>query len=57
MPQPLLKSPADLLRIYRIANYAKESYYYLEALVGYRPMAIRCGLNEAGQIVYLSTIE
>jgi CubicO group peptidase (beta-lactamase class C family) len=49
--------PVDLLRIYRIANYAKESYYYLEALVGNRPLAIRCGLNEAGEIVYLSTIE
>jgi CubicO group peptidase (beta-lactamase class C family) len=49
--------PVDLLRIYRIANYANESYYYLEALVGNRPLAIRCGLNEAGEIVYLSTIE
>jgi CubicO group peptidase (beta-lactamase class C family) len=49
--------PLDLLRIYRIANYAKESYYYLEALAGNRPLAIRCGLNEAGEIVYLSTIE
>jgi CubicO group peptidase (beta-lactamase class C family) len=49
--------PADLLRIYRIANYAKESYYYLEALAGNRPLAIRCGLNEAGQIIYLNTIE
>jgi hypothetical protein len=49
--------PVDLLRIYRIANYAKESYYYLEALAGNRPLAIRCGLNEAGQIIYLNTIE
>jgi CubicO group peptidase (beta-lactamase class C family) len=48
--------PVDL-RIYRIANYAKESYYYLEALAGNRPLAIRCGLNEAGQIIYLNTIE
>jgi CubicO group peptidase (beta-lactamase class C family) len=45
------------LRIYRIANYAKESYYYLEALSGNRPLAIRCGLNESGQIVYLRVIE
>jgi CubicO group peptidase (beta-lactamase class C family) len=49
--------PVDLLRIYRIANYANESYYYLEALVGNRPLALRCGLNEAGQIIYLNTIE
>lgn len=49
--------PVDLLRIYRIANYANETYYYLEALIGNRPLAIRCGLNEAGEIVYLSTIE
>jgi len=49
--------PIDLLRIYRIANYAKESYYYLEALAGNRPLAIRCGINEVGQIIYLSTIE
>ncbi len=47
----------DLLRIYRIANYAKESYYYLEALAGNHPLAIRCGLNDLGQIVYISTIE
>jgi hypothetical protein len=49
--------PVDFLRIYRIANYAKESYYYLEALAGNRPLAIRCGLNEVGQIIYLRTIE
>jgi hypothetical protein len=49
--------PVDLLRIYRIANYAKESYYYLEVLVGNRPLAIRCGLDEAGKIVHLNTIE
>jgi CubicO group peptidase (beta-lactamase class C family) len=49
--------PVDVLRIYRIANYAKETYYYLEALVGNRPLALRCGLNEAGQIIYLNTIE
>ena len=49
--------PVDLLRIYRIASYAKETYYYLEALAGNRPLAIRCGLNGAGQIIYLSTIE
>ena len=49
--------PVDLLRIYRIANYAKESYYYLEVLDENRPLGIRCGLNEAGQIIYLSTIE
>jgi CubicO group peptidase (beta-lactamase class C family) len=45
------------LRIYRIANYAKESYYYFEILAGNHPLAIRCGVNEAGKIVYLSTIE
>jgi CubicO group peptidase (beta-lactamase class C family) len=49
--------PVDALRIYRIANYAKESYYYLEALAGNRPLAIRCGVNEAGKIIYLRTIE
>jgi CubicO group peptidase (beta-lactamase class C family) len=49
--------PMDLLRIYRIANYANESYYYLEVLVGNRPLAIRCGLDKAGKIVYLNTIE
>jgi hypothetical protein len=38
-------------------NYAKESYYYLEVLVGNRPLATRCGLDEAGKIVYLNTIE
>jgi CubicO group peptidase (beta-lactamase class C family) len=47
----------DSLRIYRIANYAKETYYYLEVLAGNRPLAIRCGLNEVGQIIYLNTIE
>jgi CubicO group peptidase (beta-lactamase class C family) len=47
----------DLLRIYRIANYANESYYYVEALAGNHPLAIRCGLNVRGQIVYISTIE
>jgi CubicO group peptidase (beta-lactamase class C family) len=49
--------PVDLLRIYRIANYANESYYYLEVLVGNRPLALRCGLNKAGQIIYLNTME
>src|SRR3984957_830189 len=49
--------PVDVLRIYRIANYAKESYYYLEALAGNRPLAIRCGVNEAGKIIYLRTLE
>jgi CubicO group peptidase (beta-lactamase class C family) len=49
--------PIDSLRIYRIANYAKETYYYLEVLAGNRPLAIRCGLNEVGQIIYLNTIE
>jgi len=47
----------DLLRIYRIATYGKETYYYLEALAGNRPLAIRCGVNAAGQIIYLNTIE
>jgi CubicO group peptidase (beta-lactamase class C family) len=49
--------PIDSLRIYRIANYAKESFFYLEAMAGNRPLAIRCGLNESGQINHLSTIE
>jgi hypothetical protein len=49
--------PADSLRIYRIAKYAKESFYYFEVLTGNRPLAIRCGLNEAGKINYLSTVE
>jgi CubicO group peptidase (beta-lactamase class C family) len=49
--------PVDLMRIYRIANYAKESYYYLEVLVGNRPLAIRCGLDETGKIVFLNAIE
>ena len=48
---------AGWLRIYRIARYAKETYYYLEALAGNHPLAIRCGLNEAGQIIYLNTID
>jgi CubicO group peptidase (beta-lactamase class C family) len=47
----------DSLRIYRIANYAKETYYYLEVLAGNRPLAVRCGVNEIGQIINLNTIE
>jgi hypothetical protein len=42
---------------YRIANYATESYYHLEALLGDRTLAFHCGLNKAGQIIYLNTIE
>jgi hypothetical protein len=45
------------VRIYRIANYAKETYYYLEVLAGNRPLAVRCGVNEIGQIITLNTIE
>jgi hypothetical protein len=29
----------------------------VEALAGNHPLAIRCGLNVRGQIVYISTIE
>jgi CubicO group peptidase (beta-lactamase class C family) len=47
----------DALRIYRVANYEKETYYYLEVLAGNRPLAIRCGLDQIGQIIYLNTIE
>ena len=47
----------DLLRIYRIANYAKESYYYVEVLNGNNSLAIQSGLNQDRQIVHLSTIE